>query len=122
MATPESTPSARALRRYLRTDPDVILVGKIRDTQTAELKRRAMRGGMKMLHHDPMLKVKLGITTIEEAPQRPARPDRLKPGRVSAGIIGPLSRRKAAGRRRCGYVSGTAGAGAGLPDSAAAGR
>src|SRR5664280_245940 len=122
LAIPESAPSARALRCYLRTDPDVILVGEIRDAETAELKRRAMRGGMKTLHQDSMLKVKLGITDDRRsALQRPARPHRLKPGRVSAGIIGPLSRRQAAGRGRCGHVSGTADAGARLPGSAAAG-
>jgi type II secretory ATPase GspE/PulE/Tfp pilus assembly ATPase PilB-like protein len=38
-----------------------------RGSETAELKRIAMRGGMKTLHQDSMLKVRLGITTIEEA-------------------------------------------------------
>jgi type IV pilus assembly protein PilB len=35
--------------------------------ETAELKRIAMRGGMKTLHQDSILKVKTGLTTIEEA-------------------------------------------------------
>jgi type IV pilus assembly protein PilB len=35
--------------------------------ETAEIKRISMRGGMKTLHQDSMLKAKLGITTIEEA-------------------------------------------------------
>jgi type IV pilus assembly protein PilB len=35
--------------------------------ETAELKRMAMRGGMKTLHQDSLLKVKEGITTLEEA-------------------------------------------------------
>ena len=35
--------------------------------ETAELKKIAMRGGMKSLHQDSMLKVKDGLTTIEEA-------------------------------------------------------
>jgi type IV pilus assembly protein PilB len=35
--------------------------------ETADLKRIAMRGGMKSLHQDSLLKVKAGITTIEEA-------------------------------------------------------
>ena len=34
--------------------------------ETAELKRIAMRGGMKTLHQDSMLKVKAGISTMEE--------------------------------------------------------
>jgi type IV pilus assembly protein PilB len=36
-------------------------------TETSELKRIAMRGGMKTLHQDSMLKVKDGLTTMEEA-------------------------------------------------------
>jgi type IV pilus assembly protein PilB len=35
--------------------------------ESAELKRIAMRGGMKTLHQDSMLKVKEGLTTLEEA-------------------------------------------------------
>jgi len=35
--------------------------------ETSELKRIAMRGGMKTLHQDSMLKVKDGLTTMEEA-------------------------------------------------------
>ncbi|HXA14439.1 MAG TPA: GspE/PulE family protein, partial [Opitutaceae bacterium] len=35
--------------------------------ETAALKRIAVRGGMKTLHQDSMLKVKLGLSTIEEA-------------------------------------------------------
>ena len=38
-----------------------------KEIETAELKRIAMRGGMKTLHQDSMLKVKQGTTTIEEA-------------------------------------------------------
>ena len=34
--------------------------------EVAELKRIAMRGGMKTLHQDSMLKVRSGISTIEE--------------------------------------------------------
>jgi type IV pilus assembly protein PilB len=34
--------------------------------EVAELKRIAMRGGMKTLHQDSMLKVRSGVTTIEE--------------------------------------------------------
>jgi type II secretory ATPase GspE/PulE/Tfp pilus assembly ATPase PilB-like protein len=35
--------------------------------ETAAIKRIAIRGGMKTLHQDSMLKVKLGVSTIEEA-------------------------------------------------------
>ncbi|MDE3084244.1 MAG: type II/IV secretion system protein, partial [Verrucomicrobiota bacterium] len=35
--------------------------------ETAELKKIAVRGGMKTLHQDSLLKVKDGLTTIEEA-------------------------------------------------------
>jgi len=35
--------------------------------EVAELKRVAMRTGMKTLHQDSMLKVKMGLTTVEEA-------------------------------------------------------
>ena len=35
--------------------------------ETADLKRTAVKSGMKTLHQDSLLKVKDGITTIEEA-------------------------------------------------------
>jgi type IV pilus assembly protein PilB len=38
-----------------------------KEAETAELKRIAMRNGMKTLHQDSLLKVKEGLTTIEEA-------------------------------------------------------
>jgi len=38
-----------------------------KEAEAAELKRIAMRGGMKTLHQDSLLKVKEGLTTIEEA-------------------------------------------------------
>jgi len=38
-----------------------------KELETAELKKIAMRGGMKTLHQDSFLKVKDGLTTIEEA-------------------------------------------------------
>ena len=37
------------------------------EAEVAELKRVAMKNGMKTLHQDSMLKVKQGLTTIEEA-------------------------------------------------------
>ena len=38
-----------------------------KEAETATLKRISMQGGVKTLHQDSMLKVKEGITTIEEA-------------------------------------------------------
>jgi type IV pilus assembly protein PilB len=38
-----------------------------REAEVAELKRIAMAGGMKTLHQDSMLKVREGVTTLEEA-------------------------------------------------------
>jgi len=38
-----------------------------KEVESAELKKIAMRNGMKTLHQDSMLKVKEGLTTIEEA-------------------------------------------------------
>ncbi|MDD3179668.1 MAG: ATPase, T2SS/T4P/T4SS family [Opitutaceae bacterium] len=38
-----------------------------KEIETAELKRIAMRTGMKTLHQDSMLKVKMGLTTMEES-------------------------------------------------------
>jgi type IV pilus assembly protein PilB len=35
--------------------------------ESAELKKIAMRNGMKTLHQDSLLKVKEGLTTLEEA-------------------------------------------------------
>jgi type II secretory ATPase GspE/PulE/Tfp pilus assembly ATPase PilB-like protein len=38
-----------------------------REVEVAQLKRVAMKTGMKTLHQDSMLKVKMGLTTVEEA-------------------------------------------------------
>ncbi len=38
-----------------------------REAEAAEIKRVAMKTGMKTLHQDSMLKVKMGLTTMEEA-------------------------------------------------------
>jgi type IV pilus assembly protein PilB len=38
-----------------------------RKLEVAEIKRIAMKGGMKTLHQDSMLKVKMGFTTMEDA-------------------------------------------------------
>ncbi len=46
---------------------DELVEGINKKTETSELKRIAMRGGMKTLHQDSMFKVKDGLTTMEEA-------------------------------------------------------
>ncbi len=44
-----------------------LVEGINKELETAELKKIAMRGGMKTLHQDSLLKVKEGLTTIEDA-------------------------------------------------------
>ena len=44
-----------------------LIDGINREAETSELKKIAMRGGMKSLHQDSLLKVKEGLTTLEEA-------------------------------------------------------
>lgn len=51
----------------LMTNSEALTEAINRELEAAELKRVAMREGMKTLHQDSMLKVKLGLTTIEEA-------------------------------------------------------
>jgi type IV pilus assembly protein PilB len=46
---------------------DELVDGINKEMEAAELKRIAMRGGMKTLHQDSLLKVKDGLTTLEEA-------------------------------------------------------
>ncbi len=46
---------------------DELIAGINKEMETAELKKIAMRGGMKTLHQDSMLKVKEGISTMAEA-------------------------------------------------------
>ena len=46
---------------------DELIEGINREVETAELKKMAMRGGMKTLHQDSMLKVKEGVSTMAEA-------------------------------------------------------
>jgi type IV pilus assembly protein PilB len=38
-----------------------------KEAETAELKKIAMRAGMKTLHQDSVIKVKEGLTTLAEA-------------------------------------------------------
>ncbi len=51
----------------LMTNSEALVEGINKEVEVAELKRIAMRAGMKTLHQDSMLKVKMGLTTIEEA-------------------------------------------------------
>lgn len=44
-----------------------LIDGINKQLETAELKKIAVRGGMKTLHQDSLYKVKDGITTLEEA-------------------------------------------------------
>jgi type IV pilus assembly protein PilB len=44
-----------------------LIEGVNKELETAELKKIAMRNGMKTLHQDSMLKVKMGLSTMEEA-------------------------------------------------------
>ncbi|GAB1489053.1 hypothetical protein MASR2M8_15050 [Opitutaceae bacterium] len=51
----------------LMTNSEELTAGINKEVEVAELKRIAMRNGMKTLHQDSLLKVKMGLTTIEEA-------------------------------------------------------
>jgi len=44
-----------------------LIEGINKEVEAAELKKIAQRGGMKTLHQDSVLKVKEGLTTLEEA-------------------------------------------------------
>jgi type IV pilus assembly protein PilB len=51
----------------LMVNSEELTEGINKEIEVAELKRIAMRNGMKTLHQDSMLKVKMGLTTVEEA-------------------------------------------------------
>ncbi len=51
----------------LMTNSEELTEGINNEVEVAQLKRIAMKNGMKTLHQDSMLKVKMGLTTIEEA-------------------------------------------------------
>ena len=51
----------------LMTISEELIEGINKELETAELKKISMRTGMKTLHQDSMLKVKEGLTTMEEA-------------------------------------------------------
>jgi type IV pilus assembly protein PilB len=51
----------------LMVNCEALTEGINKEVEVAELKRIAMKTGMKTLHQDSMLKVKMGLTTVEEA-------------------------------------------------------
>jgi type IV pilus assembly protein PilB len=51
----------------LMTNSEELTEAINKEVEVADLKRVAMKNGMKTLHQDSMLKVKMGLTTIEEA-------------------------------------------------------
>jgi len=51
----------------LMVNSEELTAGINKEIETAQLKRIAMKDGMKTLHQDSMLKVKMGTTTMEEA-------------------------------------------------------
>ena len=51
----------------LMVSNEELIEGINNEVEAAELKKIAIRGGMKTLHQDSILKVKDGLTTIEEA-------------------------------------------------------
>jgi type IV pilus assembly protein PilB len=51
----------------LMTNSEELTEAINKELEVADLKRVAMKNGMKTLHQDSMLKVKMGLTTIEEA-------------------------------------------------------
>jgi type IV pilus assembly protein PilB len=51
----------------LMTNSEALTEAINKEVEVADLKRIAMKNGMKTLHQDSMLKVKMGLTTVEEA-------------------------------------------------------
>ena len=51
----------------LMVNNEELTEGINKEVEVAQLKRIAMKTGMKTLHQDSMLKVKMGLTTVEEA-------------------------------------------------------
>ena len=73
-ANPQGCPTCNGLGykgrvgiHELMTNSEELTAGINKKAEVAELKRIAMKDGMKTLHQDSMLKVKQGLTTIEEA-------------------------------------------------------
>lgn len=83
---------ARALRSVLAQDPDVILIGELRDTETTEMTMRAARSGLLLLSTLP-------------ADDAPAAVNRLvdlgvAPGVIASAVVGVVTERLV--RRLCG--------------------
>jgi type II secretory ATPase GspE/PulE/Tfp pilus assembly ATPase PilB-like protein len=51
----------------LMVNSEELTEGINKEVEVADLKRIAMKNGMKTLHQDSMLKVKMGLTTFEDA-------------------------------------------------------
>jgi type IV pilus assembly protein PilB len=51
----------------LMVNGEELVEGINKEVEVAQLKRIAMKNGMKTLHQDSMLKVKMGMTTVEDA-------------------------------------------------------
>ena len=51
----------------LMVNSEELVEGINKEVEVADLKRIAMKGGMKTLHQDSILKAKMGLTTVEEA-------------------------------------------------------
>ncbi|HYP16136.1 MAG TPA: GspE/PulE family protein, partial [Opitutus sp.] len=73
-ANPQGCPTCNGLGykgrvgiHELMVNSEELTEGINKEVEVAELKRIAMKNGMKTLHQDSMLKVKMGLTTIDEA-------------------------------------------------------
>ncbi|TAG28791.1 MAG: GAF domain-containing protein [Verrucomicrobia bacterium] len=73
-ANPQGCPSCNGVGykgrvgiHELMTNSEALTGAINKKAEVAELKRIAMRDGMKTLHQDSMLKVKMGLTTIDDA-------------------------------------------------------
>ena len=73
-ANPQGCPTCNGLGykgrvgiHELMTNSEALTAAINAKAEVAELKRIAMKDGMKTLHQDSMLKVKMGLTTIEDA-------------------------------------------------------
>ena len=73
-ANPQGCPTCNGLGykgrvgiHELMTNSEALTAAINRKAEVAELKRIAMKDGMKTLHQDSMLKVKQGLTTLEDA-------------------------------------------------------
>lgn len=73
-ANPQGCPTCNGLGykgrvgiHELMTNSEDLTAAINKKAEVAELKRIAMKDGMKTLHQDSMLKVKMGLTTIEDA-------------------------------------------------------